>query len=239
MKVILSQKNHANILINYGHKSYWQIGSQSDTMGQLMKNLKFKHLVEYFGIEFIKSYLLTNISNSNLRIKSKRCKQPIKFATTCAADKMGMMNNNFNNTIFEIRIDITPHKSLSRWYEKRRYINKPNEEEVICTIEVNDASRKNIVLQETVEVTDELDIDLSLLKFSCSKCTRMENEDLEQNKPNPHTKCIHIFRSLMEYVEYDPKDSEKFLCHYDSNSIFHWLGTNFGDDQILSKQQRA
>ena len=87
-------------------KSYWKLVSDSnydyddvlnDGIGRKIKNCKFKHLVEYFGVDFVKRYLLSNITFAKFDIQAKRCKTaPVAEQDIATADdsKLMMVHDN-------------------------------------------------------------------------------------------------------------------------------------------------
>lgn len=117
-----------------------------------------------------------------------------------------------------------------KWYDKSSEERRQATDELTCTIEINDACNDH---EEKSEGDNDHDLgkDLStkIIKLHCSRCGKSQTEQI--------IKCFHTFRSMMEFIEYTPKQASDFYreSYFTETCILHWFGSRFTNDSIRSK----
>ena len=171
-----------------------------------IKQLDFKWLIEYFGEELMKKYILSDISSKKMQIISFR--------------KLPDVNE------FHIKLDITSHQTLFRYYESVGYKYSKRDAQqsfAMCKIKV-DHDEKNKE-EKCNQDEDKNKTRKETIKCECDVCK--------------NGKCFHIIRCLMEFV---PRN--KICCTWFKNSRcdpwdcyprYWWFGQEFEPDFIYSK----
>ena len=176
-----------------------------------IKQLDFQWLIDYFGEELMKKYILSDSSSKKMQIISFR--------------KLPHVNQ------FHIKFDITEYEKLFRYYYNASgyggYCDKDVQESfAVCTIKVNENDKHNhdekCKDENANETKDEIE---EIIKCECNVCK--------------NDKCFHIIRSMMEFVPRNKIPCTRFtnlsVYVWECFKGYWWFGQEFEPDYIHSR----